>query len=117
MLGAILCQHRLEASGPAHGIGPTTAGTAWNPNWAQDYGPDCDRAKKADREECKKALVELKKAPDMEPIEAAQTIARRSLVSDLMENEKAKVDVMTAYYAYKRWQKKQNGIKATLLLM
>ena len=116
MLAAILCQHRLEASGPAHGIGPSTAGTSWNKCWSEQYGPDCDRAKKAGREEVKKAVRALKAAPPIEAIEEEQEIAKRSLVSDLMKNETQKIDVLTAYYAYKRWQKKRNAIAAILLL-
>jgi hypothetical protein len=30
---------------------PTSSGTSWNSNWAKDYGPDVDKAKKAPKKE------------------------------------------------------------------
>jgi hypothetical protein len=119
MLGAILCNlPHLYSSGSFHGFAPgnVKAGTSWNPNWATDYGPDVDKAKKASKREVERAVEELTLVPDMEPIERAQDIAKVSLVSELMQKESDLIAVMTAYYALKRW-KKRNAIAAILLLM
>jgi hypothetical protein len=122
MLGAILCQYRLEASGPAHGIGPSTstgvpAGTAWNKNWAIDYGPDVDKAKKASKMEVQEAMEALVRPDDL-PVyfeEAQEIVERRSLASDLIDDEK--IVVMTSYYAYQRWLRDEDDVAAVLLLI
>ena len=117
MLGAILCQYRLEASGPAHGIGPTNAGTSWNPNWATDYGPDVDKAKKAKLDEVQEAIDVLSNKTLPEYFEEAQTLVeRKPMAFDLMRAQDDVMSVLTAYYAYKRWQKKRNKMAAILLL-
>ena len=107
----------ITASGDA-GI-QVFAGTSWNPNWASDYGPDVDRARKAREAEVQRAKEALTKAPDIEPIEDAQSIARRSLASELMSNEADKIALMTAYYEYVRWRKrrKADDEKAAELLL
>ncbi len=96
-----------------------SAGTAWNPSWSSDYGPDVDRAKKADREEVAAAVETLSAAPDLEPIEAAQELARRSLASEMMSEEADKVVLLTAYYEYQRFVKRRARFRraAGLLLL
>ena len=36
--------------------GRVRAGTTWNPEWAKNYGPDVDRARKAKRKEVNTVL-------------------------------------------------------------
>lgn len=125
MLGAILCNlYRLEASGPAHGIGPTSqgrvpAGTAWNPNWATDYGPDVDRAREAKPEEVQEAINVIASAAELPSyFEQAQDIVeRRSLAGALMQDDESLVAVMTAYYAFLRWQREDDETAIIALLM
>ena len=125
MLAAILCNlYRLEASGPAHGIGPTsqgraTAATSWNQNWATDYGPDVDRARKAKPEEVQKAIDTIAAAEDL-PLyfeQAQDIVERRSLAGQLQQDDESLLAVMTAYYAFLRWQREDDETAIIALLM
>lgn len=125
MMAAILANlYTLEASGPGRGYVP--ASTSWNPNWATDYGPLVDQARKADKAEVQEAIEAVKALPPDVPeyFEDAQEVVEllavtpgvRSLASKLMENDKSLIIVMTAYYAYRKWRKEDDET-AILLLM
>lgn len=119
MLAALLTNIPHGQSGQLFGsvTGQISHGTTWNKNWAQEYGPDVDRAKKAKRKDVQKAIKALREAPELEPIEEAQEIAKRSLAKDLAAGSADLITVMTAYYALKRWKKRKENEIATLLLL
>lgn len=87
----------------------TASGTAWNKYWSNTYGPDFERAQLAKRKEVQKAITTLKRAPDIAPIVAVQSLAKRSLASELMSDEADKIMVMLAYYEYLRWRKRRKA--------
>jgi len=94
------------------------AGTSWNPNWATDYGPDVDRAKKAKKKEVQAALGALATAELPEHFEEAQeSAAKHPLASDLMKHQDELIQVMTAYYAWQRRMKDEDDVAALLLLI
>jgi len=98
--------------------GVTASGTSWNPNWAKDYGPDVDKAKKAPKKEVQKAIKTLKSEPVNKYFEEAVEIAiKRSLASDLMKDEKELVTVMTAYYAHRRMMQDEQDMAAIIRLL
>ena len=99
----------LSSGGAGIKIVPT--GTSWNPNWARDYGPDVDRARKADKVEVQEAIDVMASAQIPEAIEEAQEIAQeRSLAAELMKDDDSFLIVMTAYYAYLRWRDEEDAI-------
>ena len=115
MLAAILLNlPRAEASGPFHGFAPggksgkAAAGTSWNKDWATDYGPDVDKARKARPTEVTKALEALNQAESLPELfdEAREIAEKRSLASDLMKDDFSLVLVMTAYYHLYQWMEK-----------
>ena len=119
MLAAILLNpfapppDELNVSGQLFG----SVGTSWNRTWAEEYGPDVDKARKAGKDEVRIAIMAIAQAPEREALEDAKEIVeRRSLATELMKNDTDLVAVMTAYYAYQRRKKKQNDIAAILLL-
>ena len=100
------------------GAGVTASGgTSWNPNWATDYGPDVDKAKKAPKKEVQAAIKTLKSKPVDKHFEEAVEIAKRSLASDLMKDEQELVTVMTAYYAHKRMMQDEQDMAAIIRLL
>lgn len=113
MLGALLCNlpQPVHTSGPLRGFG------TWNRDWAQDYGPDVDKAKKAKLDEVQTAIDALSNATLPEYFEEAQSVVeRKPMAYELMKAQDDLVSVMTAYYQFKRWQKKRNKVAAILLL-
>jgi|TARA_R110000787_G_scaffold41923_1_gene103144 hypothetical protein len=103
----------------------TAAGTSWNPNWANDYGPDADNAKKAKKKAKKATEFEVQAAISTltgeavgkyfeEAVEIAHT---RSLASELMSDEEDLIIVMNAYYAWQRRMQDEEDIAAILLLI
>ena len=101
----------IFSSGPLRGFG------TWNRDWARDYGPDVDKAKKAKLDEVQEAIDALSNKTLPEHFEEAQTlIERKPMAYELMKAQDDLVSVMTAYYAFKRWQKKRNKMAAILLL-
>ena len=100
------------------GAGVTASGgTSWNPNWATDYGPDVDKAKKAPKKEVQAAIKTLKSKPVDKHFEEAVEIAKRSLASDLMKDEQDLITVMTAYYAHKRMMQDEQDMAAIIRLL
>ena len=98
--------------------GITASGTSWNPNWAKEYGPDVDKAKKAPRKEVQAAIKTLKKSKAVDKhFEEAVEIAKRSLASDLMKDEQELITVMTAYYAHKRMMQDEQDMAAIIRLL
>jgi len=94
------------------------AGTSWNPNWATDYGPDVDRAKKAKKKEVQAAIKTLASEVVDEHFEEAQeSAAKHPLASDLMKHQDELIQVMTAYYAWQRRMKDEDDVAALLLLI
>ncbi len=108
----------ITASGPLRGyIYP--AATSWNPNWATDYGPLVDQARKADKAEVQAAIEVVKAMPPDVPEyfeDAQEVVEKRSLATDLMKDDRSLVVVMTAYYAYRKWRREDDEV-AILLLM
>jgi len=106
----------ILASGDA-GIKVGATGTSWNPNWARDYGPDVDRARKADAVEVQEAIDVMASAPIPEAVEEAREIAQeRSLASELMKDDNRLLIVMTAYYAYVRWRDEEDAILMLMMI-
>mgnify|MGYP006970151086 CR=1 FL=1 len=101
------------------GSGVTASGgTSWNPNWATDYGPDVDKAKKATESEVQAALATLTDAAVDEYFgEAIEIVNTRSLASELMEDEGDLITVLTAYYAWQRRMQDEDDIATLLLLL
>ena len=96
----------------------TAAGTSWNPNWAKDYGPDVDRAKKAEEFEVRAAIKTLTgKAVDEYFEEAVEIVKTTSLASELMKDQGDLVIVMTAYYAWQRRMQDEKDIAAIIRLL
>jgi hypothetical protein len=121
MLGAILCNlPYFWNSGPFHGQPPGRAahGTGWNKNWATEYGPDVDKARKARPDDVQEAIKALSSEVSLPPLfDDAVDVAKRSLAADLMRDDESLVIVMTAYYAYLRWcQQEEDDIIALLML-
>ena len=118
---AVVVPDPVLASGSFHGFAPggrVPAATSWNPNWAKDYGPDVDRAKKATEFEVQAAIKTLTGEPvDRYFEEAIEIVSIRSLASELMEDQGDLITVMTAYYAWQRRMQDEDDIAALLLLI
>lgn len=133
MLGAILLNlPRIESAGPLRGYGfeseataQRSGGTAWNPNWSEDYGPDYAKAQAAERVEVEAAIEEVAEAeylpPQMErAAKLVHSAPRRDLVADLMrvEQHDIRIEFMIEYYAFLRWRcQDEDDIAMIMLLM
>lgn len=101
----------IVTSGAFRGFG------TWNRDWAKDYGPDVDKAKIAKLDEVQEAIDVLSNQSLPEYFEDAQEIIeKRPLATELIKRKPEMINVMTAYYNYKRWQKKRNETAILLLL-
>jgi|TARA_R110000782_G_scaffold1689_2_gene6550 hypothetical protein len=97
---------------------PTSSGTSWNSNWAKEYGPDVDKAKKAPKKEVQKAIKALtSKKVDAYFEEAVDIAKSKSLAAELMKNEPELITVMTAYYAHQRMMQDEIDIAAIMRLL
>jgi hypothetical protein len=94
------------------------SGTSWNLDWAKDYGPDVDKAKKAPKKEVQAAIKALTtKVTDGYFEEAQENAAKHPLAADLMQHQEELIQVMTAYYAWQRRMQDENDMAALLLLI
>ncbi len=118
------------ASGPLRGYGfqsekvARSGGTAWNPNWSEDYGPDYAKAKSAEREEIEAAIEEIAEAehtpPQMEDTkEKVHSMPRRDLAAVLMREDQYeyRITFMLEYYAFLRWRCQDEEDIAVILLL
>ena len=116
MLGAILCQYRLEASGPARGY--VSAGTAWNKDWATKYGPDARKPKKKiKRAEIEKAVEAIAVADLPEEFNEARDIVDAYSVNELLREQDEAHYLLVIYTEYMIWLRDEEDIATLLLLM
>jgi hypothetical protein len=104
-------------SGPLRGA--LRGSTGWNKTWAEDYGPNVDKARKAKEVEVQVAIDALKEAKGL-PVyfeDAKQEVKKRTLAADLMKHDTELVSVMTAYYSYLKWKRDEDDVTSLLLLM
>jgi len=108
----------IYSSGPFHGFAPGR-GTSWNKNWATEYGPDVDKARKARPDDVQEAIKALTSEESLPPLfeDAVEVAQKRSLAAELMQDDESLICVMTAYYALLRWREcEEDDIIALLML-